>query len=56
MKIRRTLIGLAAVAAALGTFTTAATAQAAYKAEYRMSLVLGPPTLGDRPARSGPTW
>ena len=44
MKIRRTLIGLAAVAAALGTFTTAATAQAAYKAEYRMSLVLGPPT------------
>jgi hypothetical protein len=41
MKIRRTLIGLAAVAAALGTFTTAATAQAAYKAEYRMSLVLG---------------
>ena len=44
MKIRRTLIGLAAVAAALGTFTSAATAQAAYKAEYRMSLVLGPPT------------
>ena len=44
MKIRRTLIGLAAVAAALSTFTTAATAQAAYKAEYRMSLVLGPPT------------
>jgi tripartite ATP-independent transporter DctP family solute receptor len=44
MKIRRTLIGLAAVAAALGTFTTAATAQATYKAEYRMSLVLGPPT------------
>ena len=32
------------MAAALGTFTTAATAQAAYKAEYRMSLVLGPPT------------
>jgi TRAP-type C4-dicarboxylate transport system substrate-binding protein len=44
MTIRRTLIGLAAVAAALATFTTAATAQAAYKSEYRMSLVLGPPT------------
>ena len=56
MKIRRTLIGLAAVAAALGTFTTAATAQAAYKAEYRMSRCSVRPRPGDRRARSGPTW
>ena len=53
MKIRRTLIGLAAVAAALATFTSAATAQAAYKAEYRMSLVLGPPTPW---GQAGKTW
>ncbi len=44
VKFRRTLIGLVAAAAALGAFSTAAVAQAAYKAEYRMSLVLGPPT------------
>ncbi len=43
MKFRRTLLGLAAAALALGTFATSATAQN-YKAEYRMSLVLGPPT------------
>ncbi|MBO9643832.1 MAG: DctP family TRAP transporter solute-binding subunit [Pseudacidovorax sp.] len=40
---RRSLIGLAA-AVALATFSTGAAAQAAYKAEYKMSLVLGPPT------------
>jgi len=44
MKLRRTLLGLVAAAAALGSFSTAAMAQAAYKAEYRMSLVLGPGT------------
>jgi TRAP-type transport system periplasmic protein len=44
MKFRRTLIGLAAVAAALATFSAAAPAQSAYKSEYKMSLVLGPPT------------
>ncbi|WP_295545724.1 DctP family TRAP transporter solute-binding subunit [uncultured Pseudacidovorax sp.] len=41
---RRSLIGLAAAAVALATFSTGAAAQAAYKAEYKMSLVLGPPT------------
>ena len=41
MKFRRTLLGLVAVAAALGTLSGTASAQAAYKAEYRMSLVLG---------------
>jgi hypothetical protein len=40
MKIRRTLIGLAAVAAALACSPGAAPRRA-YKAEYRMSLVLG---------------
>ena len=44
MKLRRTLISLVAAAAALGAFTTTAVAQSAYKAEYKMSLVLGPPT------------
>ena len=44
MKFRRTLLGLAAVATALGMFSSGAMAQAAYKAEYKMSLVLGPPT------------
>jgi tripartite ATP-independent transporter DctP family solute receptor len=44
MKFRRTLLGLAAVATALGMFSTGAMAQAAYKPEYKMSLVLGPPT------------
>src|ERR1051325_9517786 len=43
MKFRRTLLGLAMPAVALG-FTTGAQAQAAYKPEYKMSLVLGPPT------------
>jgi len=44
MKLRRTLLGLAAVATALATFSGPALAQANYKAEYKMSLVLGPPT------------
>jgi tripartite ATP-independent transporter DctP family solute receptor len=43
MKFRPSLIGLLAVAAAFGTFSVAATAQN-YKAEYKMSLVLGTPT------------
>ncbi len=43
MKLRRTLLGLVA-AATLGALPLAATAQTAYKAEYKMSLVLGPPT------------
>ncbi|VTU19543.1 DctP family TRAP transporter solute-binding subunit [Variovorax sp. PBL-E5] len=43
MKFRRSLLGVLAVAAALGTFSVAAPAQS-YKAEYKMSLVLGPPT------------
>jgi tripartite ATP-independent transporter DctP family solute receptor len=43
MKFRRSLLGLLAVAAAFGTFSVAATAEN-YKAEYKMSLVLGPPT------------
>ncbi|MGV3494285.1 MAG: DctP family TRAP transporter solute-binding subunit [Ramlibacter sp.] len=43
MKFRRSLLALAAVATALGTFSVSATAQN-YKAEYKMSLVLGPPT------------
>lgn len=43
MKFRRTLLGLALAATALG-FATGAMAQAAYKAEYKMSLVLGPPS------------
>ena len=43
MKFRRTLISLVAAAAALGTFAVSATAQQAYKAEYKMSLVLAPP-------------
>lgn len=44
MKFRRTLLGLAAVATALVSFSGSALAQANYKAEYKMSLVLGPPT------------
>jgi len=47
MKLRRTLLALAAlasVATALTTFSSPALAQANYKAEYKMSLVLGPPT------------
>jgi len=55
MKFRRTLLGLAAVATALGMFSSGAMAQASYKAEYKMSLVLGPPTPWARPGRSGPT-
>ena len=41
MKFRRTLLGLAAVATALATLSGGAMAQAAYKAEYKMSLVVG---------------
>lgn len=44
MKFRRTLLGLAAVATALTAFSGSALAQANYKAEYKLSLVLGPPT------------
>lgn len=44
MKFRRTLLGLAAVATALASFSGSALAQANYKAEYKMSLVLGPPS------------
>ena len=43
MTFRRTLLGLALAATALG-FGTGAMAQTAYKPEYKMSLVLGPPT------------
>ena len=43
MKLRRSLLALAAVATALGSFSVSATAQN-YKAEYKLSLVLGPPT------------
>jgi len=43
MKFRRTLLGLALAATALA-FNTGAMAQATYKPEYKMSLVLGPPT------------
>jgi tripartite ATP-independent transporter DctP family solute receptor len=43
MKFRRTLLGLAMAATALA-FSNGAIAQASYKAEYKMSLVLGPPT------------
>ncbi|MBP9904712.1 MAG: DctP family TRAP transporter solute-binding subunit [Rhodoferax sp.] len=41
MKLRRTLVGLAAVAATLGALSTPAVAAEPYKAEYRMSLVVG---------------
>jgi TRAP-type transport system periplasmic protein len=43
MNFRRTVLGLAIAATALA-FGTGAMAQAAYKPEYKMSLVLGPPT------------
>ncbi len=43
MKLRRTLLSMLAAATALAAFSLAAPAQT-YKAEYRMSLVLGPPT------------
>ena len=43
MNFRRTVIGLAMAATALA-FTQGAIAQSNYKAEYKMSLVLGPPT------------
>lgn len=43
MKFRRTLLGLAMAATTLA-FTQGAIAQSHYKAEYKMSLVLGPPT------------
>jgi len=41
MKLRRTLVGLLAAVATLGALPSAAVAQTPYKAEYRMSLVLG---------------
>ena len=44
MKLRRTLLSMLAAATALAAFSLAAPAQTSYKAEYRMSLVLGPPT------------
>ena len=44
MKFRRTLLGLAAAATALGFFSTSAVAQTAYKPEYKLSIVLAPPT------------
>jgi len=47
MKLRRSLLAFAALAtmaAALTTVSTGAHAQSNYKAEYKMSLVLGPPT------------
>ena len=40
-KMRRTLLALTAVAATLGTFSTAGIAAEPYKSEYRMSLVVG---------------
>ncbi len=43
MKLRRTLLGFAMAAMALG-MGTQAIAQSNYKAEYKVSLVLGPPT------------
>ena len=43
MNFRRTLLGLALAATALAC-TQGAIAQSNYKAEYKMSLVLGPPT------------
>jgi TRAP-type transport system periplasmic protein len=43
MKFRRTVLGLALAATALA-FGTGVLAQGAYKPEYKMSLVLGPPT------------
>ncbi|RCW74391.1 DctP family TRAP transporter solute-binding subunit [Pseudorhodoferax soli] len=43
MKFRHSLLALAAVATAFGSFSVPATAQN-YKAEYKLSLVLGPPT------------
>ncbi len=42
MKFRRTLLGLAAAASVLAALPLAASAQAAYKPEYKMSLVVGP--------------
>lgn len=52
MKFRRTLLGLAMAATALAC-TQGAIAQSAYKAEYKMSLVLGPPTPW---GQSGKIW
>ena len=42
MKFRRTLLGLAAAASVLAALPLAASAQTAYKPEYKMSLVVGP--------------
>ena len=44
MNFRRTLLSLAAVATALATFSAGVSAQAAYKPEYKLSIVLAPPT------------
>ena len=46
MKILSAVLGaaLAATALAASTLTSTAMAQAAYKPEYKVSLVLGPPT------------
>ena len=41
LKLRRSLLGLVAAAAALGAMSSTAMAQSSYKSEYRMSLVLG---------------
>nr|WP_145550677.1 DctP family TRAP transporter solute-binding subunit [Variovorax boronicumulans] len=43
MNFRRSLLALAALATAMGSFSAPAAAQN-YKAEYKLSLVLGPPT------------
>lgn len=55
MKFRRSLLGLLAVAATLGSFSVSAPAQG-YKAEYKMSLVLGPPTPWGQAGKIWPTW
>jgi tripartite ATP-independent transporter DctP family solute receptor len=52
MTFRRTILAVAMAATALA-FTQGAIAQANYKAEYKMSLVLGPPTPW---GQSGKIW
>ncbi|MEJ8846819.1 DctP family TRAP transporter solute-binding subunit [Variovorax rhizosphaerae] len=53
MTFRRSLLGLAAIATALATFSVAAPAQTAYKPEYKLSLVLAPPTAW---GQAGKIW
>ncbi|MEJ8854683.1 DctP family TRAP transporter solute-binding subunit [Variovorax robiniae] len=53
MTFRRSLLGLAAIATALATFSAAAPAQTAYKPEYKLSLVLAPPTAW---GQAGKIW